>query len=100
MQSIDFAAPPPEIVRATDAPAVVARSPEFTLRRVPAARGGAVAFRGGEQCRLFHVVRGAFEFAGSGVVARRGDNLLIPFETSGEFRASEDSLALVTEDFA
>lgn len=100
MQSIDFAAPPPEIVCAAEAPAVLARSPEFTLRRVPVARGGAVVFRAGEQCRLFHVIRGAFEFAGCGIAARRGDNLLVPFETGGEFRATEDSLALVTEDFS
>lgn len=100
MESIDFAAPPPEIVRAANEPAVLARSREFTLRRVPVAKGGAVEFRGGEQCRLFHAIRGAFEFSEGGIVARRGDNFLIPFETSGIFRATEDSLALVTEDFS
>lgn len=100
MQSIDFVARPPEIVRAADTPAVLARSPEFTLRRVPVAKDGGIAFRAGEQCRLFHVIRGAFEFAGAEIAARRGDNLLVPFETAGVFRATENSLALVTEDFS
>jgi mannose-6-phosphate isomerase len=100
MQSIDFAAAPPEIVRAADEPAVLARSREFTLRRVPVAKSDDVEFRAGEQCRIFHVVDGRFEFSTGGIVARRGDNLLIPFETDGVFRATEDSLALVTEDFS
>ncbi|HEY5552086.1 MAG TPA: type I phosphomannose isomerase catalytic subunit [Opitutaceae bacterium] len=100
MQSIDFAVPPPTIVRAADQPGVLAQSPEFTLRRVPVARGGEVAFRAGEQCRILHVIRGAFEFGGPGLTARRGDNLLVPFETEGAFRATEDSLALITEDFS
>jgi mannose-6-phosphate isomerase len=100
MQSIDFAAPPPAIVRADEKPAILARSREFTLRRVPVAEGGEVALRAGEQCRIFHVIRGAFEFGESGLIARRGDNLLVPFETGGAFRATEDSLALITEDFS
>ncbi|HUG11682.1 MAG TPA: type I phosphomannose isomerase catalytic subunit [Opitutaceae bacterium] len=100
MQSIDFDAPLPAIVRAADNPATLARSREFILRRVPVAAGGEIAFRAGEQCRIFHVIRGVFEFAESGLVARRGDNLLIPFETGGAFRATEDSLALITEDFS
>lgn len=100
MQSIDFAAPPPAIVRAGAAPAVLARSAEFTLRRAPVAKGREIAFRGGEQCRIFHVIRGAFEFGGTGQIARKGDSFLMPFETGGAFRATEDSLALVTEDFS
>ena len=100
MQSIDFDALPPAIVRAADKPAVLARSREFTLRRVPVAAGGKIEFRAGEQCRIFHVIRGAFEFGESGLTVRRGDNLLIPFETGGAFRATEDSLALITEDFS
>jgi len=100
MESIDFAAPPPEIVRAADSPAVLARSSEFALRRVPVAAGSEIVFHAGEQCRIFHVISGAFKFGESGLIARRGDNLLIPFETGGAFRATEDSLALVTEDFS
>jgi mannose-6-phosphate isomerase len=100
MQSIDFASPAPEIVPAANAAATLARSPEFTLRRVPVPKGGTVEFRAGEQCRLFHVIRGAFEFADMALTARRGDNLLVPFEAGGAFRATEDSLALVTEDFS
>jgi mannose-6-phosphate isomerase len=100
MQSIDFGARPPDIVRAAQKAAVLARSPEFTLRRVPVAAGGEVAFRAGEQCRIFHVIWGKFEFGQSGPTARRGDNLLIPFETGGAFQATEDSLALITEDFS
>jgi len=100
MQSIDFEAAPPAIVRADDEPAVLARSAEFTLRREPVRKGGEIGFRGGEQCRLFHVIRGAFTFGETGLTTRRGDNLLVPYETDGAFRATEDSVALVSENFS
>lgn len=100
LESIDFDSPPPAIVRAAPGPAVLARSPEFTLRRVPVAAGDSIDFSAGGQCRILHVVKGVFTFGDTGLKARCGDNLLVPFEASGGFRATEDSLALVTEDFS
>ena len=100
LESIDFDSPAPEVVRASSEPAILAKSAEFVLRRVPVTRGSSIEFRAGEQCRLLHLVEGRLEFGDTGVRARRGDNLLIPFETEGSFRATEDALALVTENFS
>lgn len=100
LESIDFSAAPPTVVKSAAAPALLATCSEFTLRRVPAAAGEAVEFRPGEQCRIFHVIEGAFRFGDTGIVATRGDNFLVPWETAGAFQAAGDSLALVTGEFS
>lgn len=99
LKSIDFEAPEPKLVRAGADAAVLARSKEFTLRRVPVAAGGTIVVNACEQCRIVHVIQGSLRFGETDVVARRGDNLLVPYETGGVFRAAGDTVALITEDF-
>jgi len=100
LESIEFHSPAPVVVRSAAEAAVLAKSREFTLRRVPVAAGGTIELRAGEQCRLVHVISGSLRFGDTGIVAGRGDNLLMPYETAGVFHATEESLVLITEDFS
>jgi mannose-6-phosphate isomerase len=100
LESIRWDAPSPQPVRAAPGPAVLAACAEFRLRRVPLGRGEEVGFAAGQQPRLLHVVQGAGQELGGGEPWRRGDNLLLPFAGRHAFRAVEDSLLLVTEEFA
>jgi len=99
LESIRWDAPDPRPVRAAPEPAVLAACPEFRLRRVPLGRGEKLAFAAGQQARLLHAVRGAGRDLGTAEPWRAGDNLLLPFAANSAFRATEDSLLLVTEDF-
>jgi mannose-6-phosphate isomerase len=67
---------------------------------VPLAPGGQLAFPAGQQPRLLHVVRGRIGEAATGGVLAGGDNALLPFAGDFTFAAAEQSLLLVTEDFA
>ena len=101
LQSILFDEPPPAIVRATDAAAVIADCREFRIRRVPVKQGASIVFGAGEQCRLLSVVRGQLRARGLEVAPfLAGDNALLPFAGAFTFSAEEDSLVLVTENFA
>ena len=102
LRAIGFGEPPPVPVPAAGVPAVIADCPEFRIRRVPLARGGPpLAFGAGEQCRLLSVVRGRLHLRGSAAAPFvAGDNALLPFAGTGVFEPVEDSLVLVTENFA
>jgi len=101
LQSILFDEPPPPIVRAANAPAVIADCAEFRIRRMPVDRGGVLPFLAGDQCRLLSVVRGNLRARGLPVAPFvAGDNALLPFAGAFTFEATEDSLVLVTENFS
>jgi mannose-6-phosphate isomerase len=100
LASILWNQPAPQPLRAESTPAVLADCAEFRIRRVPLARGAGLAFGAGEQPRLLHVVRGLIkETAMAGALAG-GDNVLLPYTGQFTFTAGEDSLLLVTENFA
>jgi mannose-6-phosphate isomerase len=100
MQSILFDDPPPPLVPAADAPAVIADCAEFRIRRVPIKAGAAIEFEAGEQCRLLSVVRGRLVADGLALAPFVvGDNALLPFAGGFRFTATTDSLILVTENF-
>ncbi len=82
----------------TDA-AVLAECAEFVIRRLPVTAGDRVEFRGGQQPRLLHVVRGRLRERGANEEHGPGDNLLLPFAHDHALQAVEDSLLLVTENF-
>lgn len=101
MKSILFDEPPPPIVRAADSAAVIADCREFRIRRVPVKKGAQLAFTAGEQCRLLSIVRGSLVAEDLPVDPFIvGDNALLPFAGAFTFRAEEDSLVLVTENFS
>ena len=87
----------PPLVRAAEAPAVLADCAEFRLRREPLAAGATLRFAGGQQPRIVSVVAGRLRVGGEEL--RRGDNALLP--CAGEFAvtALEKSVVLVTENF-
>jgi mannose-6-phosphate isomerase len=87
-------------VRNAPVAAVLADCAEFRIRRQPLAGGSRVAFAAGQQPRLLHVVRGRVGEAATGAVLAGGDNVLLPYAESFTITATEDSLLLVTENFA
>ncbi|MBX3738119.1 MAG: class I mannose-6-phosphate isomerase [Candidatus Didemnitutus sp.] len=91
-------APAPHLLRASEPGDVLADCAEFGIRRVRLARGARLEFAGREQPRLLSVVTGRLQ-AGDETV-ERGENVLLPFAEAFAFTASEDTLALVTENFA
>lgn len=100
LESIRWDQPAPQPVRAAPGPAVLADCAEFRIRRVPLARGERLEFPAGQQPRLLHVVRGAGRELVTAEPWARGENLLLPFAGRFAFSANEDSLLLVTENFA
>jgi mannose-6-phosphate isomerase len=88
----------PRLVSPAVAPTVLADCAEFRLRRVPLAAGQTLAWAAGEQPRLVAVVAGAVGTA-TGTL-RRGDNALVPWSAAMVLTGEEDSVLLVTENFA
>lgn len=91
-------APAPRLLRASEPGDVLADCAEFRIRRVRLAAGARLEIAAREQPRLLSVVTGRLQ-AGDDAVAR-GENVLLPFADAFAFTASEETLALITEDFA
>jgi mannose-6-phosphate isomerase len=100
-------APAPRLLRASEPGDVLADCAEFRLRRVRLAPGAKLEIVAREQPRLLSVVEGrltASEDAHAGDRAQnivaRGENVLLPFAEAFSFTAAEDTVALITENFA
>ena len=91
---------PPVLHAASSGAAVLADCAEFRIRGVALAPGEKLAFPAGRQPRLLHVVQGRIGEAATGRVLAGGDNVLLPFAGDFTFAATEQSLLLVTENFA
>lgn len=91
-------APAPRLLRANAPGDVLVDCAEFCIRRVRLARGARLEIAGREQPRLFSIVTGRLQAGDTAV--ERGENVLLPFAESFAFTASEDTLALITENFA
>jgi mannose-6-phosphate isomerase len=100
LASILWGQPELRPLRAATAPAVLADCAAFRLRRTPLARGEQLAFAAGQQPRLLHVVGGGVQEIATAQTLGRGANVLLPFAGRFTFVATEDSLLLVTENFA
>jgi mannose-6-phosphate isomerase len=100
LESIRWGQPEPKPVRSAPTAAVLADCAEFRIRRVPLARGERLTFEAGQQPRLLHIAQGSVREAAAPTPAGRGDNLLLPFSGQFTFVAAEESLILVTENFA
>ncbi len=89
----------PELIRADDAREVLADCQEFRIRRVRLAKGGNLAWPGGEQPRLLSVVTGSLRDDSTGEAVTWGSNALSIFAEPLTLVALEDSIVLVTENF-
>ncbi|MBL9214200.1 MAG: class I mannose-6-phosphate isomerase [Opitutaceae bacterium] len=89
-------APAPRLIRGDAAGEVLARSPEFTLRRRRLGPGDRLDFAAGQQPRILSVVDGAL--TGESEV-NRGDNVLLPRAGAFGFRTTRGATVLITEDF-
>jgi mannose-6-phosphate isomerase len=100
LASILWNQPAPPLVRAAPVAAVLADCPLFRIRREPLAAGATVAFSARQQPRLLHVVRGRVRESATGTLLAAGDNVLLPYAEAFSFAAIDDSLLLMTENFA
>jgi mannose-6-phosphate isomerase len=100
LESILWDQPEPQPVRAALQPAVLADCAEFRIRRAPLTRGERLEFAAGQQPRLLHIVRGAVQETAATETWGRGENVLLPFAGRHAVTAIENSLVLVTENFA
>ncbi len=89
----------PQLVRTAEAMAVLAECREFRITRHRLVRGGKLAFKAGEQARIFSVVEGQLT-AADGTVIARGANVVLPYAGEFSFTASADSVVLVTDGFS
>lgn len=88
-------APPPRLVQAQSASAVLAQCREFTIRQVRLQAGERLEFAPRQQPRILSVVEGGDEALGLCL----GDNVLVPFSRGLAFTASTGITLLVTENF-
>src|SRR5690606_1078766 len=103
--SIDFQDFEPEPLAPVAENLVLAECAEFTIRKFQLANGQRFQLEANEQPRLVHVVSGAVELSGEeGTegktwMARRGDNVLLPYAAVWRIVATEGSVVLVTDGF-
>lgn len=98
LRSIDFGDFEPPVLHNAD---LLADCDEFRLRRIVLNTGAEpLTFNSGEQPRLFHVVSGRLRESRTGETLTGGDNVLLPFAGGFVFEALEDTVALVTDNFA
>lgn len=100
LESIRWGQPEPKPVRSAPTAAVLADCSEFRIRRVPLARGERLEFAAGQEPRLLHVVQGGVREAGATTHVDRGENVLLPQAGHFVFSATEETILLVTENFA
>jgi len=99
LASIDFSDTAPELLHPEGAETVLADAEEFRLRRREVQPEEALSFGAGEEPRILSVVEGSLA-NGDGFLARRGDNLLLPFGEVSSWEAREPSVVLITDQFA
>ncbi len=103
LQSILWGEPPPALVRAAPTSGTIAACDEFEIRRVVLGRGEALRFGAGEEPRIVSLVAGGLVQVDAPPGSKplsSGDNALLPWSASLEFRAPEPAIVLVTEGFA
>ncbi len=98
LQSILWDAPPPPVVKAARAAAVLAEASEFQIRRVPLAAGETLRFVAAEQPRILSVVEGRLA-SECGELAS-GENAVLPYAGDFVLTATGEALVLVTDRFA
>jgi mannose-6-phosphate isomerase len=98
LASIQFGAKDEPLMRAGEAPVVLADCAEFRLRCEPLSTGATLSFLPGQQPRIVSVVSGGVRIGAEEL--RRGDNALVPFDGGFTLSAQEQSVVLVTENFA
>jgi mannose-6-phosphate isomerase len=98
LRSILWGEDPPQVVRASRESGILAKCPEFSIRRVVLRPGESLSIAAGEQPRLLSVVEGGL--AGPGCRMERGDNALLPWAAELTATAARGATVLVTEGFA
>jgi mannose-6-phosphate isomerase len=101
LQCIDFEDFEPAVMAAEKKESVLADCAPFRIRRVPLAEGAELNFPAREQPRIVSVVEGCLASDDAAhPELERGVNMLVPFASTVNFRASTPGAVLVTENFA
>ena len=89
-----------QLIRGEDQAGVLARCPEFTLRRERLESASRLSFAANEQVRILSVVEGELECGQApGQILQLGDNVLLPQAGEFSFVAKTKAVVLVTENF-
>ncbi len=100
LASILWSVEEPELIRGTEANAVIADAREFRIRRISLAKGETLAIAAGEQPRLLGCVSGVVAIEGASLAPlATGENVLLPFAGGFTFRATAPAVVLLTENF-
>lgn len=99
MRSIDFEDTEPGLLHPEGRESVLVDAEEFRLRRLELGEGESLSFGAGEEPRILSVVEGELG-TGDGYVARRGDNLVLPYAEVSSWEARGRAVVLVTDRFA
>ena len=98
LRSIAWNEAPDPLVRASPTSGTIADCDHFTLRRVVLGAGETLTIRGGEEPRILSLVSGAV--TGEKTRLHRGENALIPYDSTLTLKADAVSIVLLTEGFA
>ena len=100
LKSIDFEDFEPEVLRNSHGNTELAACAEFRIRKwVLTSEHDALELPAGQDVKLLHVVEGAVRDHETGAVARKGDNLLLPYSFAFALEALGSATVLVTDRF-
>jgi mannose-6-phosphate isomerase len=88
----------PQLVRDDGKTTVLAECSEFRITRHRLAKGEAIHFAAGEQCRIISVAGGCLREGET--TLRHGDNALMPYSGRFTFSAVEEAQVLITDRFS
>lgn len=93
--------PPATLVTATDRDGTLADCAEFRIRKAGLGAGERSGFAAAEQPRIVSVISGKLTTSDPTVeTLKAGDNVLVPYAAALDLQAVDNSVILVTEDFA
>lgn len=100
MKSIDFEDFEPELLKAAEGSYELANCKEFRIRKFEMNPSDPALVLGErEAVKLLHIVTGSLIDKKTGAVAKKGDNLLLPYKSGFELDATEATTFLVTDQF-
>lgn len=100
MRSIDFEDFEPEVLRCSETDAELAACSEFRIRKwVLTSEQSELQLPAQEDVRLLHVVEGEVRDQETGAVARKGDNVLLPYRFAFSLESGQGATVLVTDRF-
>lgn len=100
LKCINFNDFEPETIKPQPGEQQLVESEIFNLTKHDLKQGERLVFEANDQPRLLSVVAGSVRDLEDGSQAAAGSNILLPYDTAFTFVAAQDSVVLITDDFA